>query len=446
MAFEPRRSIAGIMTAYGGQKWQSPLASAFSGYMKGKESARQDDLMAMREKQLSQAEADRLVEDIGGKATAIHMMPEQDRPFAWAEFRNNIVNKHGQDPGEYSEEMLREIMADSKVGMRQLQSEQQLQQQQSQFGKPFEAVNKQGRRVFVERAPDGTVREIEGYTAPLASSLMDTPAKLQIYNAYADMTPEQQALFQEANRAQQTMNLGGTQAVLGPGGTVQAQYPVTPKPEQMPAFQAEQVAAKDHEANRQKWFAVNSKLSSAIDAGEGRSKVIEANINRAKNLISAKTTQYGAALANWPATDARALRNVLDTIRANVGFSELQGMRDMSPTGGALGQVSEFENRLLQSVLGPLDQYDQADNLLLTLDSVLAERQASVKRLKAAFTADQARYSQPYQPPVQQPAPAPAQAPPPQAAPQPQPAPEYTNYGPRTGGPRTGGPRFLGFE
>ena len=31
-------------------------------------------------------------------------------------------------------------------------------------------------------------------------------------------------------------------------------------------------------------------------------------------------------------------------------------MREASPTGGALGQVSEMENRLLQSVLGSLDQ------------------------------------------------------------------------------------------
>lgn len=42
----------------------------------------------------------------------------------------------------------------------------------------------------------------------------------------------------------------------------------------------------------------------------------------------------------------------LGTIQANVGFDELQEMRDNSPTGGALGQVSEREIDFLQALRG----------------------------------------------------------------------------------------------
>ena len=76
-------------------------------------------------------------------------------------------------------------------------------------------------------------------------------------------------------------------------------------------------------------------------------------------------------LWDWmPNTDALALRNKLDTIKANVGFDKLQAMRDNSPTGGALGQVSEFENRLLQATSGSLDQLQTADELKARIEAI----------------------------------------------------------------------------
>ena len=65
----------------------------------------------------------------------------------------------------------------------------------------------------------------------------------------------------------------------------------------------------------------------------------------------------GNMLKNAPFdTDAKALRGRLETIQANIGFDKLQNMRDLSPTGGALGQVSERELAFLQSTFGSLEQ------------------------------------------------------------------------------------------
>ncbi len=64
----------------------------------------------------------------------------------------------------------------------------------------------------------------------------------------------------------------------------------------------------------------------------------------------------GATLSQVPGTRQRDVAALLDTIRSNVGFDKLQQMRNASPTGGALGQVSERENVLLQSTLGSLEQ------------------------------------------------------------------------------------------
>jgi hypothetical protein len=67
-------------------------------------------------------------------------------------------------------------------------------------------------------------------------------------------------------------------------------------------------------------------------------------------------TGWGAVLSKVPGTDAKAISSLLDTVKANIGFQELNKMRQQSPTGGALGQVSEREINFLQSVAGSLDQ------------------------------------------------------------------------------------------
>jgi len=78
-------------------------------------------------------------------------------------------------------------------------------------------------------------------------------------------------------------------------------------------------------------------------------------------------TGVGSVLSNVPGTRARDVAATLDTIRANVGFDRLQQMRDASPTGGALGQVTELENRLLQSTLGNLEQSQSEEQFVNNL-------------------------------------------------------------------------------
>src|SRR5690606_7923357 len=50
-----------------------------------------------------------------------------------------------------------------------------------------------------------------------------------------------------------------------------------------------------------------------------------------------------------PGSPAADMAADLQTLGANAAFDRLQQMRDSSPTGGALGQVSERELALLQS-------------------------------------------------------------------------------------------------
>ena len=69
-------------------------------------------------------------------------------------------------------------------------------------------------------------------------------------------------------------------------------------------------------------------------------------------------------------TPARNLRATIDTIVANIGFEKLQEMRETSPAGGALGNVTERELQFLQSVRGSLDQIQDPAQLREVLAQV----------------------------------------------------------------------------
>jgi hypothetical protein len=59
---------------------------------------------------------------------------------------------------------------------------------------------------------------------------------------------------------------------------------------------------------------------------------------------------------NFPGHPAYNLSANIDTIKANIQFDQLQKMRQASPTGGALGNVSDQEGKLLQSTMGSVEQ------------------------------------------------------------------------------------------
>jgi hypothetical protein len=99
-----------------------------------------------------------------------------------------------------------------------------------------------------------------------------------------------------------------------------------------------------------------------------------------------------AALKDIPifggSTKAGTLESYLTTLQANVGFGELQAMREASPTGGALGQVSEREIAFLQALLGDIEQSRDPQILMYNLerlDTFMAGRQ---DRFQKAFEAD----------------------------------------------------------
>lgn len=87
--------------------------------------------------------------------------------------------------------------------------------------------------------------------------------------------------------------------------------------------------------------------------------VVLQDASRALELVDSgviPVTGVGSYLSVVRGTRAHDLSKMLDSIKSNISFDRLQQLREASPTGGALGQVSDFENRALQSAYGSLEQ------------------------------------------------------------------------------------------
>lgn len=94
-------------------------------------------------------------------------------------------------------------------------------------------------------------------------------------------------------------------------------------------------------------------------------------VDQALDKVGLNTTGIGGSvLSRVPGSEATNLKADLETIRANLGFAELQAMRDASPTGGALGQVAVQELTALQSTVASLDQAQSAAQLKARLGEV----------------------------------------------------------------------------
>lgn len=129
-----------------------------------------------------------------------------------------------------------------------------------------------------------------------------------------------------------------------------------------------------------------------IQSQQAQSDLVRGDVKKAIGLVKPETTGALASAKDLPffgqSTESGRLANALATIKANVGFDNLQTMRDNSPTGGALGAVTEKEIAFLQAMQGSLEQSQTAADLkanLQRLDQFFAGRE---QRRREAFAQD----------------------------------------------------------
>lgn len=208
-------------------------------------------------------------------------------------------------------------------------------------------------------------------------------------------------------RAQAAAALNGSVPMVG-GGTMSA--PALPGSAQRGApdisrgqSAAEKIAAEGRAKTAVEVEAMTPKAKSALETMNRKSDfvlgVLDELLGERVDPKTGKTLKVGDPMVRGglggtaglneltkviPGTASRNLDAKLDTLRATLGFAELQTMRDNSPTGGAVGNLTERELALLSSLIGSLDQGQDPDQLLAILRKQRDElRKVSGERKRA---------------------------------------------------------------
>lgn len=98
------------------------------------------------------------------------------------------------------------------------------------------------------------------------------------------------------------------------------------------------------------------------------------------------------SLPNIPGSQAADAAALLTTLKSQVGFGVLQDMRNNSKSGGALGAVSDAENKMLQSNMAALDKAQSLDQFKTSLQAIIDQSNQAKARADVAYRTKNAAF------------------------------------------------------
>lgn len=140
----------------------------------------------------------------------------------------------------------------------------------------------------------------------------------------------------------------------------------------------------------QKVAANKTKADNMLRMIEGTKSDVLSSIAQAKKNLQGwgETGAVGSVMRNVPGTKAHDLQQNIATIVANIGFDKLTAMRAASPTGGALGAVTERELALLQATIASLEQSQSEEQFRENLSRVELAYGRAVSAINEAYQED----------------------------------------------------------
>jgi hypothetical protein len=124
----------------------------------------------------------------------------------------------------------------------------------------------------------------------------------------------------------------------------------------------------------------------AVNTFEAKTSELEKDLIALKNHPGLSSiTGLVAGRAPGVTAQGRAAEALYDKIMARGGFKELQDMRAASPTGGALGNISNQEGTQLRAAFAAIDRKQDAKDVQAAIDIALGDLQASKGRIREAY-------------------------------------------------------------
>src|SRR5574343_758823 len=128
------------------------------------------------------------------------------------------------------------------------------------------------------------------------------------------------------------------------------------------------------------------KATAAIKSFEADADELISDLERLKNHPGLSNIT-GVIAGRTPSLTAqgRAAQALYDKIIAKGGFQSLQDVRNASPTGGALGSISNQEGQQLKSAFSEIDQKMDAPDVRGAIDRTIQKVQGSKNRVREGY-------------------------------------------------------------
>lgn len=159
--------------------------------------------------------------------------------------------------------------------------------------------------------------------------------------------------------------------------------PGGPQDPAVKALQAtETLSAKDIAARNAKYpVATQAVKSFEANATDLEKDITELLTHKGLNSI----TGIAAGRMGGVTDEGRAALAIYNRIVAKGGFSELQSLRNASPTGGALGNISNQEGTQLKEAFATIDRKQEAEDVRKGLRDALIRVQGAKERVREGY-------------------------------------------------------------
>lgn len=208
---------------------------------------------------------------------------------------------------------------------------------------------------------------------------------------YQQLPEDQRGGFKEF------MDAGGTNITVGgetiPGlGKLDTDYAYIPDPNHPTGIKHDEngvpvatvvPGSKTYTEQQAEKAAADKANATAAENNIIRGSHVTRALKTAQDDANSLTAGFGGAVLNMlPGSPARNLRATLDTIDSNIAFDRLSQMRAESPTGGALGSITEGELRLLKSTIASTDPTQGPEQLKANLAYIEQTYNSMIERVQ----------------------------------------------------------------
>lgn len=272
--------------------------------------------------------------------------------------------------------------------------QQQINETAEQKNKTIQAMLEAGREDLANMAEAGQMAQAWQLFAQAQQPTNgpDAPSSVREHEYFLSLDEAGKAEYLRMKRANPYLDLGDSFAQPNPVAPGTISGPAIPKNGNVPTGyeQAQGGGIQPMPGSEPDIDRRNEALKAqqAITVADAKTANVLDAIETAESQVGwGETGMIGAIAGNVAGSRAYDLRSTITTIKANLGFSELQAMRDASPTGGALGQVAVQELVALQSTIANLDPNQSEERLKAGLKKV-KEHLVNLRNIRQQAYAD----------------------------------------------------------